>query len=114
MDDSGLLNFPEFVKVLNDVSPPKNHHNRSHSQHQEQQKIKENTTCETTKARTATPLRAVTRCFVVSQVVCAYASFEDEDVLKFGFDLFDEDGSGAIDEYEMARMVYWGLGVDVF
>jgi Ca2+-binding EF-hand superfamily protein len=38
-------------------------------------------------------------------VACTYASFEEEDVLKFGFDIFDEDGSGAIDEYEMARMV---------
>lgn len=39
------------------------------------------------------------------QVVCAYASFEEEDIVKFGFDIFDEDGSGSIDEYEMRRMV---------
>jgi len=39
------------------------------------------------------------------KVVCAYSSFNEDDVLKFGFDIFDTDGGGTIDEYEMKRLV---------
>jgi len=42
---------------------------------------------------------------MLRQVVCTYSCFQEDDILKFGFDLFDEDGSGTIDEYEMKRLV---------
>jgi Ca2+-binding EF-hand superfamily protein len=46
------------------------------------------------------------------KIVCYYCCFLEDDVLKFGFDLFDDDHSGTIDEYELSTLVEQMNGID--